>query len=107
MIVSPYATHRHLDFWPDPERFDPGRFDPASENYARRNPYAYFPFGRGPRQCIGTNFALLEMKLALAFIARRYTLALPAGQDSAPVSTETLFTLRPRYGMAVLLAHAA
>lgn len=106
VIVSPYATHRHPDFWPNPERFEPDRFEAGLEKYARRHPYSYFPFGRGPRQCIGTNFALLEMKLALAVIARRYTLSLPAGQDSAPVATETLFTLRPKHGMPICISHA-
>ncbi|MGF1473892.1 MAG: cytochrome P450 [Rubrobacteraceae bacterium] len=107
VIVSPYATHRHPDFWLDPGRFDPERFKPGTKTYIRRHPYAYFPFGRGPRQCIGTNFAQLEMKLALAVIARRYTLSLPPGHDASYVPTETLFTLRPKYGMPVHVAHAA
>lgn len=107
VIVSPYATHRHPDFWPEPDSFDPNRFSSGPGKHPSRHPYSYFPFGRGPRQCVGTNFALLEMKLALAVIARRYTLALPDGRASLPVPTETLFTLRPRNGMPVLISHAA
>lgn len=50
--LSPYMTHRHPDFWENPNGFDPERFSP--ERSAGRPHFAYFPFGGGPRQCIGT-----------------------------------------------------
>jgi cytochrome P450 len=70
VIVSPWVTHRHPEFWPDAERFDPERFSPAQE--ATRHRHAYFPFGAGPRACIGQYFAMLEAVLALSVLLRDY-----------------------------------
>lgn len=72
LLPSPYLVHRHPEFWPDAERFDPERFTP--ENAEARPKYAYIPFASGPRVCIGNNFALLEMVLAIAMLTARYRL---------------------------------
>src|ERR1700690_253284 len=58
VIVSPYVTHRHPDFWPDPESFQPERFRDGVPTGASR--FSYVPFGGGPRQCLGLTFALTE-----------------------------------------------
>ena len=94
VIVSPLVTHRHPEFWPDPETFIPERFN--AENSSGRPRYAYFPFGGGPRQCIGSNFALLEAQLILATVLQRYHLELEPGQEVVP---EPLVTLRPKGGL--------
>jgi cytochrome P450 len=94
VIISPYATHRHPDFWEQPEVFDPERFTP--ERVAARPHYAHFPFGGGPRLCIGSNFAVMEAQLILATVASRYQLRL---MPEHPVVPEAKITLRPRYGM--------
>jgi cytochrome P450 len=91
LTISPYATHDDASLWPDPFKFDPERFTP--ERSASRHRYAYFPFGGGPRQCIGNNFALMEAKLILPAIAQQYCLDLVPGK---PVETEALITLRPK-----------
>ncbi|KND37275.1 hypothetical protein IQ63_10155 [Streptomyces acidiscabies] len=70
--VSSYVTHRHPAYWDDPETFAPERFTPEAE--ASRPRYAFFPFGGGPRACIGQRFAMLEASLALATLLQRYTL---------------------------------
>ncbi|MEU8519029.1 cytochrome P450 [Streptomyces sp. NBC_01216] len=70
VIVAPWVTHRHTDYWTDPERFDPDRFTP--ENEAARPRYAWFPFGGGPRACIGQHFSMLESVIALAMILQEY-----------------------------------
>ncbi|MDQ5823083.1 MAG: cytochrome P450 [Chloroflexota bacterium] len=98
VAVSPYAMHHHARYWENPEGFDPERFTP--ERSAQRPPYAYFPFGGGPRLCIGNNFALMEGQLILATIAQRYRLDLVPGH---PVVVEPLITLRARYGMRMVL----
>jgi cytochrome P450 len=98
ILLSPYTTHRHPAFWEDPEKFDPERFTP--ERSASRPHYAYFPFGRGPRMCIGSNFAMMEAQLILATMAQRYSLRLVPGHLVVP---EVLVTLRPKHGLPMLL----
>jgi cytochrome P450 len=87
--------HRHLSFWPDPERFDPGRFMPLSA--ALRPPFAYRPFSVGPRTCIGMGFARLESLLVVAETVRRFRLCLVPAHPVEPEGT--IVTLRPRYGL--------
>ncbi|MDQ2583582.1 cytochrome P450 [Saccharothrix yanglingensis] len=72
VFVSPWVTHRHPAYWPDPERFDPERFRPEEE--AGRPRYAWFPFGRGPRACIGEHFSMLEAVQALAMVLQEFEL---------------------------------
>jgi cytochrome P450 len=98
VVVSPYVTQRHPDLWPDPERFDPLRFTAAQS--AGRNRLAYFPFGAGPRICIGLRNAMLAMQTALVMVAQRYRLRLVPGH---PVKIHTAMTIRPKFGMRMTL----
>lgn len=100
VIIAPWATHRHPAFWERPESFEPDRFlgDAAQE----RALAAYFPFGAGPRLCIGMGFAMMEAGLVLAAVAQRFRLDLVPGQRVEP---EALITLRPRFGLR-MTAHA-
>jgi cytochrome P450 len=98
VVLSPYATQRHPDFWSEPERFDPARFLPGAA--PDRHRYAYFPFGGGPHLCIGNHYALVEATLMIATIARRYRL------ETLPDQTVTVdpgVTLQPRGGLPMLL----
>jgi cytochrome P450 len=99
VVMCLYVTHRHPEFWDDPGAFDPERFLP--ERVAARPRYAYFPFGGGPRQCIGNNFALMEIQLVLATLARRYRLRLAPGRQQ--VEPEASITLHPRRGIRMTL----
>jgi len=103
-VVTPsqYVTHRHPGFWTEPERFDPERFTP--DRTESRPRFAYFPFGGGPRLCIGNTFALTEATLVLAVVAQRYRLRLTPGH---PIELQPLVTLRPRYGVKVTLEPGA
>lgn len=74
--ISPWVTHRHPEFWDRTLAFDPERFTPARES--ARHKYAWFPFGGGPRSCIGRHLSTLEATLILATLVRAY--------DVAPVS---------------------
>ena len=65
-----YAIHHDPDYYPNPYQFNPERFMP--ENRHNITPYTYLPFGAGPRNCIGMRFALLEAKLCLSHIIRKY-----------------------------------
>jgi cytochrome P450 len=97
VALIPYLTHRDPRWWDEPERFDPERFTP--ERSAGRPEYAYYPFGGGPRGCIGLRFAMMEGQIALATIARRYRLAPTPGP--APEAMP-LFTLRPKNGIRMI-----
>lgn len=94
LIMCTYAVHRNPRLWENPEKFDPERFTP--EKQKDRHKYAYFPFGGGPRLCIGNGFALMEMQLVLAMITQRYQLALAPGH---PVEPLPLITLKPKFGL--------
>jgi cytochrome P450 len=96
--LSPYMTHRHPDYWEHPEVFDPERFSP--ERSTGRPHFAYFPFGGGPRLCIGSNFAMMEAQLVLATIAQRYQLRLVPDHQVEP---QVLLSLRPRNGLPMSL----
>lgn len=87
--VSPWVTHRHPDFWDDPETFDPERFTPEKEKARHR--YAYFPFGGGARACIGQYFSMLETIVMTAVLVRAFEFTSPTG----PVKLFTGITLRP------------
>jgi cytochrome P450 len=87
VVVSPWVTHRHPAYWPEPERFDPYRF--VGEHDRPR--YAYFPFGGGPRSCIGEHFAMLEAEILLRSLLNRYRVE-SLGTD---VELAAHVTLRP------------
>jgi enediyne biosynthesis protein E7 len=91
VLMFPATTHRHPDFWERPDVFDPERFAP--ERAAGRHRFAYFPFGGGPRVCIGNQFALTEAQLILATVLSRCQFRLLPGVALVP---EPLITLRPR-----------
>ena len=90
VLLFPYVTHRHPAFWERPNAFVPERF--SAGPVAGRPRFAYFPFGGGPRLCIGKQFALYEAQLILATILSRYQLRLLPGTIITP---EPLVTLRP------------
>jgi cytochrome P450 len=98
LILSPYVTHRDPAFWPDPERFDPERFSP--ERAAGRPRGAYFPFGGGPRICLGGAFAMMEAQLITAMMVQRFRPTLVPGHRPVPVAASSLKT---RHGMHMTL----
>jgi cytochrome P450 len=81
-ILCPFVTHRHPAVWERPEVFDPDRFSP--ERSAERSKYAHFPFIAGPHQCIGSEFAMLQMRLVVAMVLREYDLELAPNQSIEP-----------------------
>ena len=94
VVTSPYVTHRQAALWPDPEAFDPDRF--SEERAAGRPRFAYYPFGGGPRLCIGDQFAMTEAKLVIATVAQRCRLTPVPGH---PIAVEPGVTLRPKHGL--------
>jgi len=100
MLISQLIMHRDPRYFPEPERFDPDRWragDPRSVSLPR---FAYFPFGGGPRVCIGAGFAMMEAVLLLATIAQQFQIQVATGLN---VKTQPTVTLRPRNGIPVTL----
>jgi len=97
--IAQWALHRDARWFDDPERFDPDRW--AGDLQKRIPKYAYFPFGGGPRLCIGNAFAMMEAVLVLATFAQRFQLDLVPGQLLEGVPS---ITLRPKHGIRVRLA---
>ncbi|MBV8818252.1 MAG: cytochrome P450 [Acidobacteriaceae bacterium] len=98
ILISQYITHRDARFFPEPERFRPERW--GEEESGKIPRFAYFPFGAGPRVCIGAAFANVEITLLLAAIAQQYRLRLDPAQKVAMLPS---ITLRPKYGMRMCL----
>lgn len=99
IALSIYGAHHSNDLWDAPEVFRPERF--SKENKPKRHPYAYLPFGGGPRLCIGNSFAMMEMQLILVQLLRRFDLELSPGQEIEP---QALITLRPKNGLLMRLS---
>ncbi|MCE7982242.1 MAG: cytochrome P450 [Caldilinea sp. CFX5] len=94
VLISQYGVQRDPRWYPDPERFDPDRWE--NDLLKQLPKYAYFPFGGGPRLCIGQQFAQMEAALMLATIVQRFDLTLVRGQKIVP---QPSITMRPRYGL--------
>jgi cytochrome P450 len=101
VMMSPYAMHRDPRWWQDPDAFRPERFAPAEAE--KRPRYAYFPFGGGPRICVGSGFAMAEGMLVLACLLRRFDFGLAVPR---PVPLKPIVTLRPRDGMPMRVSAA-
>jgi len=96
ILISPYALHRDVRFWPEPLKFIPERFTPEAVKSRPKN--SYLPFGAGPRMCIGNNFAIMEMQVVLAMILQNFNLGLLSEKEVLP---DPLITLRPGTGIPV------
>ena len=99
VVVSQFATHRHPQFWENAEAFNPARF--TAEREAARHPYAYFPFGGGPRACIGSHFAMLEAVIAVARLLQRFQIR--SEQERVLLDTQGI-TLRPKGAVPIDVA---
>lgn len=89
LLFSFHEIHKHKDHWENPEKFDPERFS-DSDPYLH-TPY-YAPFGAGPRKCIGNNFAMFEMILAVSEMVSNYKIE----PKTTPIEILPLITLKPK-----------
>ncbi|HYE64611.1 MAG TPA: cytochrome P450 [Pyrinomonadaceae bacterium] len=96
--MSQYVMHRDPRYFSDPSRFDPLRWTPEARE--SRPQYVYFPFGGGPRRCIGEGFAWMEGILLIATLAQHWRMRLVPDH---PVKPKPVITLRARHGMLMTL----
>jgi len=99
VLMSQLITHRDARYFPEPERFDPDRWDASDPRNLSLPRFAYFPFGGGPRVCVGAGFAMMEAVLLLATMAQSFTLAVVPGQS---VKYLPSVTLRPKSGIRMV-----
>jgi cytochrome P450 len=99
VFIYPWVTHRDPRYFPDPLKFDPERFAPG--RVESMHPHAYFPFGMGPHVCLGARLAMLEMKLIVASVMRRFSIVPVLKQKSLVV--EPHVGIRPEGGLKVCL----
>jgi cytochrome P450 len=99
LFMSQWVMHHDPRYFPDPDTFDPDRWTPEFERNLPR--FAYFPFGGGPRYCIGQTFALAEAALVLATLCRRFSFA---PDPTYRLELWPSITLRPRHGIRLVVA---
>ena len=99
IFLALFLTHRHPEFWPEPDKFDPQRFLPPND--IGRHPYAFLPFGAGMRACVAQHFAAPQVALILAQLSKRYQFQLALSRLPRPEATHSL---RPQGGLWVTLS---
>ena len=98
VLMSQFVMHRDPRYFPEPLRFDPDRW--TAEARDSRPQFSYFPFGGGPRRCIGESFAWMEGVLLIAALAQHWQMRLVPNH---PVALKPVITLRPKHGMRMTL----
>ena len=98
-ILLIYLLHRDPSIFQDPDNFDPDRFLP--ENCAKRSPYSYVPFSAGPRNCIGQKFAMMNEKIVISSVLRKFKVKTRMKEEEIPLTSEV--TLSPKDGIWISL----
>jgi len=101
VIVYVYGAHHAQRYWQNPEIFDPERFTKASDKL--RTPFTHLPFGGGPRGCIGSHYAMMQILMILSVVLRRYDFELTPGQT---IEARPMVILRPKNGIRMSFNHA-
>ncbi len=101
VVVFVYGAHHSQQYWPNPENFDPERFSRTNEK--QHTPFAWLPFGAGPRGCIGGNYATLQILMILSVLLRKYDFRLEPGQS---IEARPMVILRPKDGIRMNFTEA-
>ena len=98
VVIPIFHFHWHENFWPEPQRFEPDRFLP--ERRPASDAMTYFPFGAGPRSCIGNHFAIQELMIMTVLFFRRFRFQV---EEGFKVEAEPLITLCPKNGLRMVV----
>lgn len=100
LVVIPANSIQHdAEYYPDPEKFDPDRFSP--EEMAKRNPYAFLPFGEGARVCIGLRFGMMQARMGMALLLSSFRFE-PCAKSVTPIKfINYTFILSPEDGVSL------
>jgi cytochrome P450 len=101
VIVYVYGAHHAQRYWQNPELFDPERFTKIHEK--SRTPFTHLPFGGGPRGCIGSHYAMMQILMILSVVLRRYDFELTPGQT---IEARPMVILRPKNGIRMSFTQA-
>ena len=101
VVVFIFGVHHSPQYWENPENFDQERFTKVQEKLHR--PFAYLPFGAGPRGCIGGNYAMLQILMILSVLLRKYDFCLVPGQT---IKARPMVILRPEHGIRMTFTEA-
>jgi cytochrome P450 len=102
VVVFVYGAHHTTRYWEDPESFNPERFTKTNEK--QQTPFTYLPFGAGPRSCIGSHYAMLQILMILSAVLRKYDFQLSPGQT---IEARPMVILRPKHGIRMTFTEAA
>jgi cytochrome P450 len=101
VIVYVYGAHHARRYWENPESFDPQRFTKANQKL--HTPFTHLPFGGGPRGCIGSHYAMLQILMILSDLLRKYDFELTPGQT---IEARPMVILRPKHEIRMSVTRA-
>ena len=101
LLINIYGMHHHPDYWESPEKFNPERFNATADK--NRPAFVYFPFGGGPRYCVGSGFARMVMQVVLSSLVRHFEFRVP---DGFSPQIEPNITLKAKGGIRLVLQRA-